>query len=39
MGKTNATKISSNEFKVTTSKNPLINNQMVTSIKNFTNYA
>ena len=37
MGKTSRkTKTSSGDFKVTTPKNPLINNQMVTSMKNLT---
>ena len=31
-------KIPPNDFKVTTLKNPLINNQAITSIRNLTNY-
>ena len=39
MGKTShKAKTPPGEFKVTTPKNPLINNQAVTSIKNLTNY-
>ena len=38
MGKTSKKKIPPDDFKVTTSKNPLINNQAVTSIRNLTNY-
>ena len=39
MGKTSRkAKTSSSDFKVTAPKNPLINNQVITSIKNLTNY-
>ena len=38
MGKISQDKNPTNDFKVTTPKNPLINNQAVTSIRNLTNY-
>ena len=38
LGKLYKIKTSSGDFKVTTSKNPLINNQVVISIRNRTNY-
>ena len=38
MGKTTETKTPPSDFKVTTPKNPLINNQAVISIRNLTNY-
>ena len=38
MGKTNKTKTLPGDFKVITPKNPLINNQAITSKKNLTNY-
>ena len=38
LGKLYKIKTSSGDFKVTTSKNPLINNQAVISIRNLTNY-
>ena len=38
MGKTTKAKISLGDFKVTTPKNPLINNPAITSKRNLTNY-
>ena len=38
MGKISQGKNPTSDFKVTTPKNPLTNNQMVISIRNFTNY-
>ena len=38
MAKTTKAKTPSGDFKVTTSKNPLINNQAITSKMNLTNY-
>ena len=38
MGKTTKAKISLGDFKITTSKNLLINNQAITSKRNLTNY-
>ena len=38
MGKTTKTKTLPSDFKVTTPKNPLINNQAITSKRNLTNY-
>ena len=38
MGKTTEAKTPPDDFKVTTSKNPLINNQAITSKMNLTNY-
>ena len=38
MGKTTKAKTRLNDFKVTTLKNPLINNQAITSKMNLTNY-
>ena len=38
MGKTTKAKTSPGDFKVTTPKNPLINNQTITIKRNLTNY-
>ena len=38
MGKTSKAKTLPGDFKINTLKNPLINNQIVTNIKNPTNY-
>ena len=38
MGKTNTAKTPLGDFKVITLKNPLINNQAITSKRNLTNY-